>query len=198
MSALFFDTLTKFQWWDLKVIHFFCVCVHFACTCYIISFPGLTFKIKTQSKPVYFPLSLPITTPGIGTHKMPPNFIFALGLSILIVVHSRRKKSLTWDGSAAAFLLGMVTFSSSLNVFTVVLLTFFLSSSKLTKFKADRKRVLEAEYEHSSERNYVQVLCNGLAGGVAVTLFQIYCESQNNACFDQVRWATVLLWVYIG
>lgn len=129
---------------------------------------------------------------------MAPNFIFATILSTLIVVHSRRKKSLTWDGSVAAFLLGLVTFSSSLNVFTVVLLTFFLSSSKLTKFKANRKRVLEAEYELSSERNYIQVLCNGLAGGVAVTLFQMYCETQDYKCFDQARWATVLLWAYIG
>lgn len=127
-----------------------------------------------------------------------PHLIFAVLLSILIVVYSRRKKSLTWDGSAAAFVLGMVTFSSSLNVFTVVLLTFFLTSSKLTKFKADRKRLLEAEYELSSERNYVQVLCNGLTGGIAVTLFQIACESQNYTCFNQARWSTVLLWAYIG
>lgn len=127
-----------------------------------------------------------------------PHFTFALVLSCLIVVHSRRKKSLTWDGAAAAFLLGLVTFSSSLYVFTVVLLAFFLSSSKLTKFKANRKRILEAEYELSSERNYVQVLCNGLAGGVAVTLFQMYCETQHYTCFNQARWSTILLWAYIG
>ncbi|KAG2204821.1 hypothetical protein INT47_004096 [Mucor saturninus] len=126
------------------------------------------------------------------------HFVFALCLSSLIVVHSRKKKSLTWDGAAAAFALGMVTFSSSLNVFTVVLLTFFLTSSKLTKFKADRKRLLEAEYELSSERNWIQVLCNGLAGGVAVSLFQILCESSSYACYDQARWSTVLMWAYIG
>lgn len=127
-----------------------------------------------------------------------PHFLFAIVLSSLIVVYSRRKKSLTWDGASAAYLLGMVTFSSSLSVFTVVLLTFFLTSSKLTKFKADRKRVLEAEYEASSERNWVQVLCNGLAGGIAVTLFQILCEQSQYTCFSQARWGTVLLWAYIG
>lgn len=131
-------------------------------------------------------------------NKNMPHFTFAFILSCLIVVHSRRKKSLTWDGAAAAFLLGLVTFSSSLYVFTVVLLAFFLSSSKLTKFKANRKRILEAEYELSSERNYVQVLCNGLAGGIAVTLFQMYCETQNYTCFNQARWSTILLWAYIG
>ncbi|KAG0953108.1 hypothetical protein G6F26_000342 [Rhizopus arrhizus] len=66
----------------------------------------------------------------------------------------------------------MATFSSSLYVFTVVLLTFFLTSSKLTKFKAERKRVLEADYEALSQRNLTQVICNGLLGGITVSLFQ--------------------------
>ncbi|SAM07099.1 hypothetical protein [Absidia glauca] len=78
----------------------------------------------------------------------------------------RRKKSLTRGGAAGAFALGMTTFSSSYWLFTIVLLTFFLTSSKLTKFKADRKRQLEDEYDQSSERNLVQVVCNGFAGGV--------------------------------
>lgn len=123
--------------------------------------------------------------------------LFALLLSILLVVHSRRKKSLSFDGAAAAFILGMVTFSSHYWVFTVVLLTFFLTSSKLTKFKAERKRLLEAEYEASSERNWVQVVCNGLLGGISVTLFQLLCED-NYTCFSQARWSTLLMWSYIG
>ena len=127
-----------------------------------------------------------------------PNLLFAVTLSTLLVIYSRRKKSLSWDGAASAFVLGMVTFSSTYYVFTVVLLIFFLSSSKLTKFKADRKRILEAEYEASSERNYVQVLCNGLAGGIAVSLFQYLCETQTYGCYDQARWSTVLLWAYVG
>ena len=127
------------------------------------------------------------------------NFIFATCLSTLMVIHSRRKKSLSVVGSIAAFILGLATFSSDLWIFTVVLLTFFLSSSKLTKFKANRKRVLEADYEISSERNWVQVACNGLAGGVAVTLFQILSEKDNSyACYDQARWSTLLLWAYVG
>ncbi|KAI8059408.1 integral membrane protein DUF92-domain-containing protein [Gilbertella persicaria] len=101
------------------------------------------------------------------------HLLFALGLSILLVIHSRRKKSLSIDGAAAAFMLGMVTFSSRLWLFTVVLLTFFLSSSRLTKFKADQKRRLEADYEDASERNAVQVACNA-------------------------RWSRVLIWAYVG
>ncbi|RCH98042.1 Transmembrane protein 19 [Rhizopus stolonifer] len=124
------------------------------------------------------------------------HLLFALGLSILLVIHSRRKKSLSIDGAAAAFMLGMVTFSSRLWLFTVVLLTFFLSSSRLTKFKADQKRRLEADYEDASERNAVQVACNGLMGGIAVLLFQL--NEPGVDCFHQARWSRVLIWAYVG
>ncbi|OBZ81092.1 Transmembrane protein 19, partial [Choanephora cucurbitarum] len=127
-----------------------------------------------------------------------PSILFAFSLSVLLVIHSRRKKSLSVDGATAAFVLGMVTFSSQLWVFTVVLLTFFLSSSKLTKFKANQKRLLEAEYEASSERNAVQVACNGLMGGLAVFWFQLYCEPFSTSCFHQARWSLIFLWAYVG
>lgn len=60
-------------------------------------------------------------------------FIFAAALSSLLVIHARRKKSLSTDGQAAAFLLGMATFSSRFAYFTAILIAFFLASSKLTK-----------------------------------------------------------------
>ncbi|KAI9265080.1 integral membrane protein DUF92-domain-containing protein [Phascolomyces articulosus] len=126
-----------------------------------------------------------------------PNYLFALALSVLLVIHSRRKKSLSPNGAAGAFALGMVTFSSSYAYFTVILLTFFLASSKLTKFKAERKRMLEADYDHSSERTLIQVACNGLTGGIIVTLFQIYYEGQVS-CFDETRNSVILFWAYMG
>ncbi|KAI9302850.1 integral membrane protein DUF92-domain-containing protein [Cunninghamella echinulata] len=124
------------------------------------------------------------------------SLLFAFILSTLLVIHSRRKKSLTVNGSAGAFLLGMVTFSSSYWLFTVALLTFFITSSKLTKVKAERKRQLEEDYDLLSERNLIQVLCNGLIGGIAVSLFHAYGESTQ--CYDLTRWGKVLLWIYIG
>ncbi|KAI7861122.1 integral membrane protein DUF92-domain-containing protein [Circinella umbellata] len=125
------------------------------------------------------------------------NFIFALILSVLMVIHSRRKKSLSPSGAAGAFVLGMATFSSSYTYFSVVLLTFFLVSSKLTKFKADRKRLLEADYDKSSERTLMQVACNGLTGGIIVTLFQVFYERELS-CFDENRSSVVLFWAYMG
>ncbi|KAI9313054.1 integral membrane protein DUF92-domain-containing protein [Dichotomocladium elegans] len=127
-----------------------------------------------------------------------PNYLLALAISSAIVIHSRRKKSLSPDGAAGAFALGMATATSTYAYFTAILLAFFLSSSKLTKFKAQRKKQLESDYEHSSERTLIQVICNGLVGGVLVLLFQIYFESSSSACFDQDKTALVLLWAYMG
>ncbi|KAI8082716.1 integral membrane protein DUF92-domain-containing protein, partial [Halteromyces radiatus] len=123
--------------------------------------------------------------------------IFAFGLSTLLVVYTRRKKSLTRDGAGGAFVLGMTTFASSYWLFTVVLLTFFLTSSKLTKFKAERKRLLEDEYDLSSERNLTQVLCNGLVGGIAVSFFHTLADSEL-VCYSSFPWGKMLLWIYIG
>ncbi|OAD79823.1 hypothetical protein PHYBLDRAFT_91853, partial [Phycomyces blakesleeanus NRRL 1555(-)] len=123
--------------------------------------------------------------------------LFALGLSILMVIHTRRKKSLTIDGAVGAFFLGMITFSSTYFFFTVVLLSFFLSSSKLTKFKADRKKLIEIDYEKSSERDLTQVVCNGLLGGIAVGLFH-YLGEPTTTCYDQSKLHTVMMWIYIG
>jgi uncharacterized membrane protein len=75
-----------------------------------------------------------------------PGFLFATVLSVLLVIHSRRKKSLTKDGAAGAFVLGMATFSANLYFFTVVLLGFFLSSSKLTKVCLSMSRLLDIHF----------------------------------------------------
>ncbi|KAI8987904.1 integral membrane protein DUF92-domain-containing protein [Mycotypha africana] len=134
--------------------------------------------------------------------------LFALGLSSLMVIHARRKKSLSPNGAATAFLLGMITFSAPLWVFSVVLLAFFLASSKLTKFKAVRKRQLEADYEQSSERSAIQVIANGLMGGLAVAAFQyLYYSNTSNEHTSSLekclqlnndRWTKILLWAYVG
>lgn len=62
-----------------------------------------------------------------------PHFLFAIALSTLLAVYALRKKSLSKDGAAGAFMLGLATFSSNYWLFTIVLLIFFLSSSRLTK-----------------------------------------------------------------
>ena len=64
-------------------------------------------------------------------------FILASALSY----HGKRKKSLDSSGSAAAFVVGFVSFTASYR-FGAILIIFYLSSSRLTKLKADLKQVL--------------------------------------------------------
>jgi uncharacterized membrane protein len=58
---------------------------------------------------------------------------------------------------------------------------------------------LEEDYEKSSERTIIQVICNGLVAGVVVTLYQMAYESQYPlSCFDQDKWSIIMIWMYIG
>lgn len=67
------------------------------------------------------------------------------------------------------------------------------------QFKAERKRLLESDYEQASERTLVQVVCNALTGGVLVILFQLYFESQGIKHIDDaLPWSKVIVWAYMG
>ncbi|KAJ2964826.1 hypothetical protein NQZ79_g381 [Umbelopsis isabellina] len=118
-----------------------------------------------------------------------PHFTFAIVLSTLMAAYALRKKSLSKDGAAGAFILGLTTFSSNYWLFTIVLL-----------IKADRKRLLEEDYEKSSERTVIQVICNGLVAGIVVTLYQSLFETSQNqlSCFDRDKLSIVMIWMYIG
>lgn len=50
-------------------------------------------------------------------------------------------------------------------------MVFFVTSSKATKFRAEKKRKLEAEFKEGGQRNWIQVLCNG---GMAAQLALLY------------------------
>ncbi|KAM3581396.1 hypothetical protein VKS41_006221 [Umbelopsis sp. WA50703] len=118
-----------------------------------------------------------------------PHFTFAIALSTLMAAYALRKKSLSKDGAAGAFILGLATFSSNYWLFTIVLL-----------IKADRKRLLEEDYEKSSERTVIQVICNGLVAGIVVTLYQGIFEMSKHplSCFDRDKLSIVMIWIYVG
>ena len=124
----------------------------------------------------------------------PLRWCICLLLPLLIAGRGLRKKSLDFSGAALAVLFGFVLTAASA-CFCTSLLAFFLSSSRLTKFKAEEKRQFDAEYKegkvrkcdlttdlnfdkHSifsgGQRNWIQVLCNG---GVAATASVLYLGS---------------------
>eukprot|EP00878_Enallax_costatus_P010652 GHUV01011128.1.p1 GENE.GHUV01011128.1~~GHUV01011128.1.p1 ORF type:complete len:300 (+),score=86.90 GHUV01011128.1:284-1183(+) len=90
-------------------------------------------------------------------------------LAAFISVKSFRKGSLTAAGAAGAFGVGVVHMSSGWT-FGTVLIAFFLTSSKFTRLKQERKAELDESFKVGGQRRLKQVLCNSLGGGVAAVL----------------------------
>ncbi|KAF5928254.1 hypothetical protein HPG69_014859 [Diceros bicornis minor] len=72
------------------------------------------------------------------------------------------------SGLVVGFILTIANFS-----FFTSLLMFFLSSSKLTKWKGETKKRLDSEYKEGGQRNWVQVFCNGAVPTELALLYMI-------------------------
>jgi uncharacterized protein (TIGR00297 family) len=89
-------------------------------------------------------------------------------ISTYLFYGSYKKQSLDLSGLVAAIVVGGISFYCGIAC-TTVLLYFFLSSSKLTKYKADVKIQREYGYKTGGSRNWEQVVANG--GFPSVLLF---------------------------
>ncbi|KAF2070899.1 hypothetical protein CYY_007782 [Polysphondylium violaceum] len=100
-----------------------------------------------------------------------------LPLAFLIVsffgIHGYRKGSLSLSGLISAWLVGMISCYSSWTI-AVTLLTFYYSSSKLTKYKAKIKKALEDNHTEGGNRNYIQVFSNSLSATIYAIMFFLY------------------------
>lgn len=94
--------------------------------------------------------------------------IGALGAA-LVAGMAYRKQSLSLSGMAAAILMGTVYFGAAQGTWFWfgLLLLFFISSSILSKVKAERKHELEKSYAKTGRRDAGQVFANGGAGMAA-------------------------------
>ncbi|XP_039260359.2 transmembrane protein 19-like [Styela clava] len=106
-------------------------------------------------------LSLSIRTHYGGINVVTPmRWLLCTGLPILLAIRGLHKHSLSLSGAIAALFVGF-TLTIANYCFMTSMIVFFLTSSKLTKFKADKKRVQEEDYKVGGSRNWIQVLCNG-------------------------------------
>lgn len=53
----------------------------------------------------------------------------------------------------------------------IALITFFITGSKVTKFRSVEKKKIEADFKEGGQRNWITVLCTG---GVATQLALLY------------------------
>ena len=81
------------------------------------------------------------------------------------------------SGALAAFLLGFLVFGFGGISWTVVLLTFFLSSSLLSKAFGGKKGKLDEKYAKGSTRDAGQVIANGGVAGLMVILHVLFPDS---------------------
>ncbi|KAA8999809.1 DUF92 domain-containing protein [Paenibacillus spiritus] len=74
------------------------------------------------------------------------------------------KRSLSFSGLMAAFVMGTVYFGAGNAFWFGILLLFFITSSLLSKMKAGIKEELERDYAKTGRRDAGQVLANGGVG----------------------------------
>ena len=98
-----------------------------------------------------------------------PRFACAFGLSTLISLYGLKKRSLSLSGAVAAVVVGLVLTAASAR-FCVSLLTFFFTSSRLTKWRAKDKRKLEEDFREGTLQVPLQMQ------GFATTF--TYCVSE--------------------
>lgn len=117
---------------------------------------------------------------------MTTQILIGILLSIVISLTAWRLKSLSRSGAFAAFILGCLIFGLGGFSWAALLLTFFISSSALSRLFIARKKNLFEKFSKGSQRDWGQVLANGGLGAGLIVLQTI---------FPQQRW----YWIaYIG
>ncbi|XP_046390966.1 transmembrane protein 19 isoform X2 [Ischnura elegans] len=102
---------------------------------------------------------------------VPPTRWFAsIVTPLVMIIWGLKRKSLSPSGAALGVIVGFVLTLSNY-AFLACLFTFFLTSSKATKFRSESKKKFEEDFKEGGQRNWVQVLCNG---GMAMQLGILY------------------------
>jgi uncharacterized protein (TIGR00297 family) len=97
--------------------------------------------------------------------------LFGFLLAILISSLAYKAKSLNKSGAIAAFFTGLIIFGVGGWEWAILLLTFFITSSALSRAFKKRKQGLEEKYSKGNERDAGQVLGNG---GIATLFAALY------------------------
>ncbi len=97
----------------------------------------------------------------------------ALGLllSASIGYLGYRRRSLSRSGVAGAILTGTALFGLGGLPAGVLLIAFFVSSSALSHYQAQRKTIVAEEFSKGSQRDIVQTLANGGVAALAAVLY---------------------------
>jgi uncharacterized protein (TIGR00297 family) len=124
--------------------------------------------------------------------------ILAFSFAIFLSYRGFKKQSLSKNGSIAAFCVGLISFLSGYR-FGFTLILFYQTSSWLTKFKQDKKSLLDAEFKPGGQRGAIQVFsCSLLATILASFHFLMFGEDTLASTFPPTSRKTFLLCAYLG
>ncbi|XP_063179006.1 transmembrane protein 19 isoform X1 [Chroicocephalus ridibundus] len=122
---------------------------------------SLAFWIVSMTANTYYGTLRPIS---------PWRWLFSVLVPLIIATQGLKKKSLDHSGALGGLVVGFILTVANYSFFTS-LFVFFVTSSKLTKWKKDIKKQIDSEYKEGGQRNWVQVFCNG---GVPTELAVLY------------------------
>jgi uncharacterized protein (TIGR00297 family) len=105
-------------------------------------------------------------------------FFLGLSLAILVAALAWQARALSSSGAWAAAVTGTVIFGLGGIPWAALLLTFFFSSSLLSKAFAQRKAALNEKFSKGSQRDWEQVLANGGLGIVLVLMSLVFPEKE--------------------
>ena len=106
----------------------------------------------------------------------PPVFLVLI-LALALAGGAYGMKWLTLSGAVATFVVGAIIFGMGGGIFVVPLLTFFVTSSLLSKIRSARKRTADSHAVKGSRRDAAQVLANGSIATLLVILFWLVGKS---------------------
>ena len=104
-------------------------------------------------------------------------FVLAFSLSLLVSLIAWRAHSLNGSGALAALGVGFFTFGFGGLSWAVVLITFFISSSLMSRVYSTRKTGFSEKFSKGSQRDWGQVLANGGLAAILPLLHYFLGES---------------------
>lgn len=121
-------------------------------------------------------------------------------LSTLISLIAWRGNALSKSGALAAFGIGVLIFGFGGLSWSAILLTFFISSSLLSRLFRVRKHALAEKFSKGSQRDWGQVLANGGLGALLILFYVVnpklswvwYAFCGAMAAVNADTWATEL------
>lgn len=107
-------------------------------------------------------------------HTDMTQLVLGIILSLLISVLAWKSRALSKSGGAAAFGVGVLIFGLGGLAWSAVLLTFFISSSLLSRAFKRRKHAFAEKFSKGSQRDWGQVLANGGLGALLILVYLIH------------------------